>query len=249
MYDHNPQRNYGDEVHPATIHDIRGYEKEFTLDKHGFQIHHYKSAEKDFTDEEKIKTEYYKEVEDLLKEATGAHKVIVFNHIVRRHKLGTETTISNPGPVPKVHADQTPKAGFRRTRQHTGDEAEELLKERTQIINVWRPIGGPVEESPLAVGDFRTIDFERDLVPITLKYPNEDGETFGVRYSENIKFYYKSMLETDEVILIKCFESKLDGRARLSVHSAFQDPTSPKNARPRQSIEAEHRGQSVSIYS
>ena len=237
LYDHDPPRNYGDEVHPARIHDIRGHEEEFTLDKHGFQIHRRKSAEKDFNDEEKIKSEYYKEVEDLLKEVTGAHKVIIFHHVVRRHKLGTEATLANPGPVPKVHGDQSPNAGLKHIRHHTGDEAEQLLNERAQIINVWRPIGGPVEESPLALSDFRTIDFEQDLIPITIYYSGRDGETLGVKYSENMKFYYKSMLETDEVILIKCFENKLDGRARLSVHSAFSDPTSPKNAKLRESIE------------
>jgi hypothetical protein len=28
-----------------------------------------------------------------------------------------------------------------------------------------------------------------------------------------------------------------DGRARFSLHSAFDDPTSPANAKPRESIE------------
>jgi hypothetical protein len=59
----------------------------------------------------------------------------------------------------------------------------------------------------------------------------------AVKYSENLKFYYKSKLNTDEVILIKCFESKSDGRARLTPHTAFNDPTSPAGARPRESIE------------
>lgn len=59
-----------------------------------------------------------------------------------------------------------------------------------------------------------------------------------MRHSADIKFYYESKMDVDEVLLIKCFESKVDGRARLSVHASFVDPTSPDNARPRESIEA-----------
>jgi hypothetical protein len=236
-YEHEPQRNYGEDAHPAQVHDIRGHEKDFTLDKNGFQIHPHVSAETDFTDDEKIQSEYYKEVEDILKAVTGAHKVVIFDHTIRRHKIGEPDTRTLRGPVQRVHVDQTPSAGYERVRLHTGAEAETLLRERIQIINVWRPIGGPVEESPLAVADYRSVDFEKDLVPVTLKYPHRDGETFGVRYSDKLKFYYKSRLGTDEVILIKCFESKEDGRARLTPHTAFTDPTSPEGARPRESIE------------
>jgi len=41
----------------------------------------------------------------------------------------------------------------------------------------------------------------------------------------------------DEIVLIKCFDSKTDGRARFSAHTAFDDPTTPANALPRESIE------------
>src|SRR6266849_2344455 len=37
------------------------------------------------------------------------------------------------------------------------EEAERLLGNRVAVINVWKPIRGCVEESPLAVCDARTI--------------------------------------------------------------------------------------------
>jgi hypothetical protein len=52
-----------------TVHDIRGREAEYTLDKNGFQIYHYVSREKEFLDDGKIKREYYPETEQLLKDA------------------------------------------------------------------------------------------------------------------------------------------------------------------------------------
>lgn len=57
------------ETRSVTVHDIRGTEDQYSLDKTGFQIYHHQSAEKDFRDEEQIKKIYYPEIENLLKEA------------------------------------------------------------------------------------------------------------------------------------------------------------------------------------
>jgi hypothetical protein len=239
MYDRpgTPQRNFGDEMHVVPIHDIRGHENEYTLDKNGFQIQPHQTQEKEFKDDAKIKDGYYKEVEELLKKVTGAHKVVIFDHTIRRSIPGQVDKPSSRGPVGRVHIDQTPWAGIERVKLHTGDEADTLLKERVQIINVWRPINGVVEDNPLAVADYRTVDWDHDLISVALKYEHRDGETFSVKYSPKHRFYYKSKIDSDEVILIKCFETKLDGRARLTPHTAFTDPNTPDNAKPRESIE------------
>ena len=47
----------------------------------------------------------------------------------------------------------------------------------------------------------------------------------------------RPQLEPDEAILLKCYDSKDDGRARFTAHTAFTDPTSPPEAAPRESIE------------
>lgn len=52
-----------------TVHDISGEEDRYTLDSHGFQIYPHESVEKDFQDDDKIKTDYYPETEQLLKDA------------------------------------------------------------------------------------------------------------------------------------------------------------------------------------
>ena len=237
MYKHDPQRNYGDIAKVVPINDIRGHENEYSLDENGFQVVKFSPQEKEFRDEEKIKTGYYKEVEQLLKKFTGAYKVVVFDHTIRRAIPGQVDTPSSRGPVGRVHIDQTPWAGEERVRRHTGDEARQLLKERVQIINVWRPINGKVEDHPLAFADYHSVDWENDLVPVTLKYEHRDGETFGVKYSDTLKFFYKSGIDSDEAYLIKCYENKLDGRARLTPHTAFTDPKTPDGAKPRESIE------------
>jgi hypothetical protein len=62
---------YDRPVYPqsATIHDISGHELDYKLDSHGFQLYYHESQEKDFLDDEKIKTVYYAETEQLLKDA------------------------------------------------------------------------------------------------------------------------------------------------------------------------------------
>jgi hypothetical protein len=56
-------------LHPVTVHDVRGREKDYTLDGNGFQYHRHTANEKDFLDDDKIKSGYYAETEQLLKDA------------------------------------------------------------------------------------------------------------------------------------------------------------------------------------
>jgi hypothetical protein len=44
-------------------------------------------------------------------------------------------------------------------------------------------------------------------------------------------------MEPDEVLLLKCFDSRRDGRARYTAHTGFANPESPADAVPRESIE------------
>jgi hypothetical protein len=42
---------------------------------------------------------------------------------------------------------------------------------------------------------------------------------------------------TYEALLLKCYDSETDGRARFAPHTAFVDPTTPADAPLRESIE------------
>ncbi|KAJ5628503.1 hypothetical protein N7490_010731 [Penicillium lividum] len=216
---------------PTTIHDVSGHELDYSLDGQGFQFYYHESKEKTFLDDEKIKREYYPETEQLLKDATGASRVLIFDHTIRR-QTGPGTQLR--GPVQRVHIDQSYQAAKNRVSHHLPDEAAELLKGRYQIINVWRPIR-TIFKDPLAVADAHTVP-ETDLVPIGLIYPDREGETYGVKPDPDIKWYYRYGQTPDLVTLIKCFDSKVDGRARRVPHSAFVNPET-ENEDARESIE------------
>ncbi|EQB54017.1 mechanosensitive ion channel [Colletotrichum gloeosporioides Cg-14] len=141
------------ETHQVKIRDVSGDEEKYTLDQHGFQIHRQQSAEKHFLDDVQIKSGYYEEVEQLLKSVTGANRIFIFDHTIRRQppSAATQDRVSR-GPVQRVHIDQSYKAALSRVPHHLPEDAEELLKGRVQIINVWRPIK-TVQRDPLAVAE------------------------------------------------------------------------------------------------
>src|SRR5437762_1566025 len=137
---------------------------------------------------------------------------------------------------PSVHNDYTVKSGPRRVRDLMGEEAEELLRHRFEIVNVWRPIRGPLRDAPLAVCDATSVAFA-DFVPSDLVYRDRIGETYRVRYNPAHRWFYVPEMRADEAVLIKCYDSAEDGRARFTAHSAFEDPTASADVLPRESIE------------
>jgi hypothetical protein len=133
-----------------------------------------------------------------------------------------------------VHIDQSYAAAKNRVPHHLPQEAEQLLKTRYQIINVWRPIK-PIYKDPLAVADALSVP-DSDLIPVALIYPDRRGETLAVRPNREHRWYYIYGQTPAEVMLIKCFDSKLDGRARRVPHTAFVNPETI-GKEPRESIE------------
>ncbi len=80
-----------------------------------------------------------------------------------------------------------------------------LLSHRFQLINLWRPISHPALDWPLALCDHRSVDVQKDMQPVTLKYPDRDGETFGVKYNERQRWGSFKGVRPDEFVLIKWY--------------------------------------------
>jgi hypothetical protein len=232
-----PQSNVVPEPHAVPIYDARSVVDSISLEREGFALVRQRSAVRDFYNDDEVRSTYYPEAERLIKEATGADRVFIFDHTVRKRVVGAADRSGGlRQPVGRVHVDHTVKSGPQRVRDLIPDEADELLKGRVQIINLWRPIRGPLQDAPLAVCDARTVKFD-ELVGSDLVYPNRVGETYAVKYSPEHRWFYVPEMTADEILLLKCFDSKTDGRARFAPHSAFVDPTTPANAAPRESIE------------
>jgi hypothetical protein len=220
---------------PVSIHDARDIASQLSLDREGFVVVDQDSAVVNFYDSDEVRATYYPEVERLVKEATGAVKVLVFDHNVRCGPMAKAGESGVQGPVKVAHNDYTVKSGPQRVRDLLPEEADALLKNRFAVINVWRPIRGPVEESPLAVCDAGSIA-AKDLVIHNLIYRDRIGEVYSLAYNPQHRWFYFPHMRKNEVMLLKCYDSD-EHRARFTAHSAFDDPTSPANAAPRESIE------------
>jgi hypothetical protein len=233
-----PRTTTVNEPHDVMISDARPILTEVSLDEEGFGLVRQQSAVRDFYDDDEVKRVYYAEAEQLLKEATGADRVHIFDHTVRRRIPGSEDRRADAPrqPVPRVHVDHTATSGPQRVRDLLPDEAEQLLRGRVQIINLWRPIRGPLRDAPLAVCDAQTVKPEH-LISSDLVYEHRVGETYSVTFDPAHRWYYVPEMKADEVLLLKCYDSETDGRARFAPHTAFTDPTTPADALPRESIE------------
>ncbi|KAI0206376.1 hypothetical protein F4808DRAFT_469548 [Astrocystis sublimbata] len=228
---------------PTTIRDITGEEDKYVLDRNGFQfvgrvtqIH-----DADFHKSEFVKTNYYPETKELLKDITGASRVYIFDHKTRVgpsnwHKLG-EGNRATRGPLHRAHVDQSYAGAELVLRRHFPEEADELLTRRYQIINVWRPIK-TIYKDPFAVADARSVP-ESDLLAASILYPaGSRDETWTMLPNDAHRWYYKNTQKPDEVLLIKCFDSATTpGLARRAPHSAFEDPER-EDWGHRESIEA-----------
>lgn len=218
------------------IHNARPLVGDLSLDRQAFILAPHETQVRDFYDKGEIRRIYEPEVEALIKRQTGASKVVVFDHTIRAADRGVER--GHRAPVRSVHNDYTEKSGPQRVRDLLPpDEAEARLRKRFVEINVWRNIAhDPVEMSPLGFVDSESIA-PRDLAICDLVYADRTGEIYIGVYNADHRWYYFPRMTREEAVLIKCYDSMKDGRARFSLHSAFDDPTSPQNPKPRESIE------------
>jgi hypothetical protein len=220
----------------VTIRNARPPDDRFALDREGFRFVRHDTAVADFFDEDEVRRVYYPEMEALVKAESGAARVVVFDHTLRTADGDLRESRKIREVVRRVHNDYTEWSGPQRVRDLLPDEADELLARRFAIVQVWRPIRHPVETHPLAICDARSISTE-DFVVSERRYPNRIGQTYAITYNPEHRWYWLPRMRREEALVFKVYDSAKDGRARWSAHTAFDDPTTPPNARPRESIE------------
>ncbi|HVC57721.1 MAG TPA: CmcJ/NvfI family oxidoreductase [Stellaceae bacterium] len=224
------------ETHPVVLHNGRLRADRFAFEREGFRFVPHRTSVADFSDEHEIRRVYYPECEALIKQVSGARRVVVFDHTLRTASDAQRETRKIRDIVSRVHNDYTEWSGPQRLRDVMGDEAEALLQGRFAIIQVWRPINHPVESHPLAICDAQSVK-PANLVVNERRYADRVGQTYGITYDPGQRWYWFPHMRPDEALVFKVYESVEDGRARWTAHTAFADPSAPPSARPRESIE------------
>jgi hypothetical protein len=112
--------------------------------------------------------------------------------------------------------------------------ASKLKSSRWAVINLWRPFN-LVTRDNMALCDARTAT-EEDLIAVYAELPEKlqnaktgynfaaksRSEVWEVKASGRHKRYFASGMRPDEALLIKQFDSKKEGVARRTPHTAFE---------------------------
>jgi hypothetical protein len=233
-----PRIFFDTERHTVAIYDMRPRAGALSLDREGFELLQHRTVA-DLDDDDAIEHVYYPEIEALLGAVTGASRVVIFD-ATRRSDAGegAKNRDGLRGPASRVHVDYTAKSGPQRVRDLLGEsEAARLAASGARIIqiNVWRPIRGPVQRSPLALADAASVR-PADLIATDQVFPDRVGEIYHLAYDPAQRWYYAPEMTPDEVLLIKGWDSRTD-RSRFTPHGAFDLPDTPAGAPPRESIE------------
>ncbi len=235
-----PKYFYDTEAHTVTISDMREIAEDLSVDREGFELLHHMTAVEDLYDDAAVERAYFPEIEALLRRKFGASRVVIFD-VTRRSDGGVGAKFPEGwrGPASQLHVDYTTKSGPQRVKDILGEEeAARLTAAGARIIqiNVWRPIHGPVERSPLALADASSTRQE-DLIATDQIFPDRVGEIYNVVHAPSQRWYYAPRMTVSEVLLIKGWDSVDDGRARFTPHGAFHTPETRENAPARESIE------------
>ena len=232
--------------HVVSIHDARSIAGSLRLDEHGFAFHSRPTQFADFFDDAAVRERYYPDVQSAVRAFTGAMEVVVFDHNVRSAARAERGEAGVRTPVDQVHNDYTEHSGPKRKLEILEAAGRsDLADRRVAFVNLWRPIVGPVQDNPLALCAESSVA-RKDLMQtdighvgdVDLDTPRHTGQIYSVRHNPAHQWFYLSDMRPDEFLLLKCYDSRTDGRARFLPHTGFRNPACPPEFVPRESIEA-----------
>jgi hypothetical protein len=220
----------------VVLHDGRPHRDGFRLDEAGFELADHPTRMADFHDPDELARVYYPEMQRLIAERSGARRVHVFDHTLRTSDEADRIARKIREPVRSVHNDYTDWSGPQRLRDLLPDEAEALLERRMAIVQVWRAINTPIARNPLAIADARSLAPE-DFIAAERRFPDRVGEIYQFKYNPDHRWTWFPRMRRNEALVFKVYDSLTDGTARWGAHTSFDDPDTPADAPPRESIE------------
>jgi len=223
--------------HEMTVRNGRPLRHTFDFDTHGFVFVEHRTRVEDFTDEAERMRVYNPEVQALIKKHSGASDVVVFDHTIRVSDEQMQKSANARPTVKSVHNDYTESSAPRRLREIVGEaEAGRRMKKRWAIVQVWRPIRGKVLIDPLGICDGRSIP-QQGFIRVERRYQYRTGEVYHIAHHPAHEWYYFPLMTRDEALVFKVFDADARQPSRFTAHSAFDDPATPPDAPPRESIE------------
>jgi hypothetical protein len=236
--EHEPPATAIFAAHHVAIRNARTEPRQLSLDEHGAALIAHQTSVQDFYDDTQLIDVYYPESAALIKAATGADRVVVFDHNVRRGlSLTLRADRNDQGrPVLHAHTDFTAASAVRRLRDHLGAEVINLKPTRVLQVNLWRPIRAPLRDYPLAICDASSVGPDH-LRAVDLVYPDRRGEIYYLTHDAAQRWYYAPDMQVHETWLLKNYDSAASGAPRVAAHCSFDEPSQGLYIPPRESIE------------
>ena len=237
--------NWRADLRTLSFHDARGWSTPPSLDREGFCLAPHKTAIRDFTNRDEVRAGYAPELEELLREVTGAKRVLgfPFGHMRFSKRSSNYKTGANSQPAHFPHVDCTPRTAHGLVESKVFGIAKAELEPGEILVgyNIWRVISDPPQDAPLAVCDVRSVARE-DLIEADGVYdygepPWMTSEAYLVRHNPAHRWAYFSNMRPDEALVFRTYGNEPQWIAGAP-HVAFEDPTCPPEAAARVSVEA-----------
>ena len=226
------------ETRKVNVQNARELQPAASLDRESFALAFHDTNVETFYGVNFQQRLYEQEISELVLEASGGTDVLVFDHTLRSDSAQVRARRNTREPAAIIHNDYTDQSAHQRVVDLVGArQAQDIFTKRFAIVNVWRSIAGAVRRSPMACCDATTISPE-DLVASERRAKDRVGEIELVTWNPSHCWYYYPELASDEALLIKTYDSSTAGVATRTIHTSFDDPFSPENAPPRESIES-----------
>ena len=212
------------------VNDVRNKDVSvsFAADSVGFAT--FPTAVIDYSDAVDWQATYDSELTQLLSDQIGAKEVIIFDHTVR-----IDDPNADRKPARNVHSDYSEDGAKQRLIDILGAErATEWSRGHYAFINVWRPVGNPINSAPLGFLRPSSVPAE-DWLLLDLIYPDRKGQIMGIVGNPKHEWLYQSRMTPDEVAFFNIYDSQ--GRPSIA-HSAIDLVEDENITTIRQSIES-----------
>ncbi|XDG08251.1 hypothetical protein ABKA04_007866 [Annulohypoxylon sp. FPYF3050] len=237
--DNLAQSNILREERMIRVDSMRGKDN-LTLETSGFEVMPFSSpiCYEDFENSDKITQVLLPALCQKLKSHLNAQHVIALDFSIRRRHnsfpISTGKNYEFDQPTAMAHVVDE---GERMLRVMYPDKASEILKGGWKVINVWRPLKGPLNDWPLAICDARTVNYKNDTVPGDIVYTEWATENLQVHHNDKHQWYYLPDQTVDEVLIFKSAES-LPDKIQAVPHGSFYNPRVGKSEPARESIDS-----------
>ncbi len=218
-------------VKPIRVHDARALEPAATIGRMGFELVH-APIDVDYGNHDDVVARFYDQCAELVMAATGCLCARTMQHEFRTGVPMSPNGLGTYAETP--HADLTP---------YVEDVLDIPDGHHFGVYNVWRstdPLQA-IESKPLALCDHSTISAD-DMISSDGWRMTEPGTRlvlYRLVHDMAQNWHYFPRMEPNEAMIFRQYDSRIeDPASRVTFHTAFNDPTTRKDAPRRRSVEA-----------